>query len=173
MFLNPADAIWRLGSVVSQIQALAFVGPPISGHRQPPQEDPFVDRSHSLYRIARGLVRLRRSCRVLARGSLRVHIIEDAPGGLFVFSRFDNLTEAVIAVNPTRHERRLNRISLDSQVHLPENGLHKYRSVILEEESSAREYHVQYSEVSGPQLAIDNDLPAMSFAIFMPVKRLL
>jgi glycosidase len=96
MFLS---GMFRLGSSVPKIDALAYIGPPQSTPSPSWQEDPFLDRSHPLYQTARRFLRLRRSCHALRYGDIAWRWVSEQPGGLFAFSRLDHDKEALVAFN--------------------------------------------------------------------------
>lgn len=96
MFLS---GMFRLGSSVPKIDALAYIGPPQQTPSPRWQEDPFLDRSHSLYQTTRRFLRLRRSCHALRYGDIAWRWVSEQPGGLLAFSRLDHDKEALVVGN--------------------------------------------------------------------------
>jgi glycosidase len=96
MFLS---GMFRLGSSVPKIDALASIGPPQQTPSPRWQDDPFLDRSHSLYQTTRRFLRLRRSCHALRYGDIAWRWVSEQPGGLLAFSRLDHDKEALVVGN--------------------------------------------------------------------------
>ena len=96
-----SSGVWRLGSAVSSINGLQYVGfstPALSPHWT---EDPMLDRTHFLYKLARKLSALRRSCPPLASGQMAWRDASDSNGGVLAYSRVQtNVAEMIIIVNP-------------------------------------------------------------------------
>jgi len=97
MFQN---GMLRLGSSVPSIDALAYIGRPTNKYEKSWEKDPYLDRSHDLYKTVRKMLRLRASCNPLKFGSLAWRLSSDKNGGLFAFSRLDYGQEVLVVVNP-------------------------------------------------------------------------
>jgi glycosidase len=104
---------WRLRSVVPAIDALARIGFDGAGAPASWQSDPYLDRSHNLYRYVRRLLALRRSCRALRQGEVYFRAAHGASGGLLASSRIAGSDELLVVVNTGSKNLTVDALHLD------------------------------------------------------------
>ena len=94
------SGVWRLQSSVKSINKLSYVG--FTTPRVSPiwTNDPFLDRTHNLYQLARKLSALRKSCMPLAFGNMVWKDASNSNGGVLAYSRVSDIAEMLIIVNP-------------------------------------------------------------------------
>jgi len=111
MFMNGA---FRLGSTIASVNRLAYIGK--VSKKSPPswQNDPYLDRSHGLYKLARKMLHLRKSCNALSYGHTKFRWSEENSNGLMAFSRIDNGNEALIIVNTSPAERVIPDLNVNN-----------------------------------------------------------
>ncbi len=104
MFQN---GMLRLGSSVPSIDGLAYIGRPTNKFEKSWEKDPYLDRSHDLYKTTRKMLRLRSSCNPLKYGSMAWRLSSEKNGEMFAFSRLDYGQEALVVVNPGKDTARV------------------------------------------------------------------
>jgi len=124
MFLSSP---WRLGSAISYIDSLAYIGtwtPAVSGNWQ---TDPFLNRDHTLYKTARALTHVRQSCRPLREGTTVWRMAETSAGGLLAFSRLVTGAEILVIVNTDSgfNSRAMSALGLDNGVNQAEGQIYR------------------------------------------------
>jgi len=99
MFLG---AGWRLSSAIASIDAMSFIGPTSPPPAQPYiwQSDAFLNRSHTIYTVAKALAHVRRSCSALVHGNTYYRSASTSQAGM-AFSRIYQTSEIVVLVNPS------------------------------------------------------------------------
>lgn len=104
----------RLGSTVPEIDALAYIGPPMS-HGRGDNSDPYLDREHALYQATRRFLNIRRSCNALKFGETKFRWVEQSnPEGILAFTRNDGANEALVVINTSWSERTLFDMQVDT-----------------------------------------------------------
>jgi hypothetical protein len=112
-----ATGSWRLSSTVDAISQLAGIGKGLNVTVADWKSDPFLRRDTMVYRAARGAVSVRRSCGPLRWGKIAYRRVDDAVGGLFSFSRFDDVMEVLVVVNPIfSSNKAINKIQIESSL---------------------------------------------------------
>jgi len=109
-----ASGIYRLGSAVKKIDDLAMIGPSDRAGTASSAADPFVDRSHEVYKSARRMLYLRRSCAALSYGNVVWRWATDDAAGVFAFSRVDGQNEALVVVNTANSPQAIPTLAVAS-----------------------------------------------------------
>jgi len=160
---------WRLQSVIPEVSAQAHVGlpPSPSPAQRPWQDDPMIPRNHAVYRTARGLAALRRSCRVFSQGHITFHRSSWTSGSYMAYSRAlpQSRTlaidvEALVVVNPGG-EGEVILYELPLNIRLPIGATLNFRNVMNTQEVAS----VLLGSVV--QFAGGLRLPPRGFAIYM------
>lgn len=115
---------WRLGSMVPQIDNLAYIGRNSQKLPKSWKVDPYLNRNHELYRFSRQLIDIRKSCSSLTAGNIYFRRADSDSGGVIVFSRILNNDEAIIAINTGSHPKMLERIIIDKRLNSHQVGRH-------------------------------------------------
>eukprot|EP00727_Mastigamoeba_balamuthi_P010949 m51a1_g6477 putative alpha amylase (1467) ;mRNA; r:97656-103300 len=107
---------WRLGSTVASIDKLAYVGK--SQHTPSPawQQDPFLDRSHMVYKAARKINAIRQSCNALKTGWTAFRWGDFGNTGIVAFSRIAGSMEIVVVINTASWTMQIPRLQIDSGI---------------------------------------------------------
>ncbi len=99
--------MYRLGSTIGSINNLAYIGK-IKPTKSPEwAQDPMLNRDHDVYKMARKMNNIRRSCKALKYGSTKFRWVENGTNGIFAFSRIDGGNEALVIVNTSWQKRGL------------------------------------------------------------------
>lgn len=109
MFMNGP---YRLGSTVNEIDNLAYIGKmskkgPVTWTR-----DPYLNRNHMVFKLARKMLHVRKSCNALSYGFTKFRWVDNHNDGLLAFSRIDNGNEVLVVMNTGPHELRLMEIEI-------------------------------------------------------------
>eukprot|EP00727_Mastigamoeba_balamuthi_P000439 m51a1_g10392 putative sulfonate abc transporter atp-binding protein (688) ;mRNA; r:57895-60362 len=119
---------WRLGSTVGTIDNLAYVGK--ADHSLSPdwQQDPYLDRSHMVYKAARRVNAIRQSCNALKYGGITWRWGDMNNAGILAFSRISGPMEVVVVVNTASNTMQIPRLQIDSGINtVPGN---KYKNML-------------------------------------------
>lgn len=122
-----SSGVWRLGSVVPSINALAGIGrASVNPGAGMGVDDPYLDTRHALFQHAAKLIAIRRSCKPLREGGgyfRAVHRAEgNAGGGFYAFSRISGGDEALVLVNASKDAKALDKLTIDKSLHADEVG---------------------------------------------------
>jgi len=163
MFLSSP---WRLGSAVSSIDSLSYIGTWRGAVSSSWHSDPFLDRGHDLYKTARALAHVRQSCRPLREGTTAWRMAESSNGGLMAFSRLVVGAEILVIVNTDSgfNSRTMTALGLDNGV----NGAagQVYRNLFDMDQSGVTGYSAtgeMLLNFAGGSFSLSSD----SFAIFV------
>lgn len=108
---------WRLGSTVREVSSLAHIGKARESRPADPLADPYVNRSHDVFKTARRLLNLRRSCAPLSFGTTAFRWGEQGNEGIFAFSRLDRGREMLVVVNTAPIDRAIpGKIEVDGGI---------------------------------------------------------
>lgn len=107
---------WRLGSTVAAINNMAYIGPTQASASPAWDEDPFLNRDHSVYQTARRFNYIRRSCDALRMGSIYPRLADNKSTGLLAFSRIHNDKEILVVVNNSADNLVIPDIIVDSNI---------------------------------------------------------
>lgn len=113
-----AEGPWRLGSAVSEIDALNYIGVWTPKQTNPNwQQDPYLKRDHALYQTVRRLIAVRKSCGPLNHGQLVWRNAEPQVNGFLVFSRLiAGEAEMVVIINPASTGVSIPPIPIDPSI---------------------------------------------------------
>eukprot|EP00727_Mastigamoeba_balamuthi_P004824 m51a1_g1434 putative sulfonate abc transporter atp-binding protein (673) ;mRNA; r:91893-94305 len=122
MFLGSG---WRLGSTIASIDKLAYVGRAV--HTQSPfwQQDPYLDRSHMVYKEARRMNAIRQSCSALKYGTTAWRWGDRSNAGVLAFSRISGPVEIVVVVNTAPNAVAIPRLQIDSVINTAAGNRYK------------------------------------------------
>ncbi len=107
---------WRLGSTVPAINDMAYIGPTQASASPNWEDDPFLNRDHSVYQTARRFNYIRRSCDALRMGTIFPRLAENKSTGLLAFSRMHNNKEILVVVNNAADALEIPNIIVDSNI---------------------------------------------------------
>lgn len=105
---------YRLGSTVPEIDRLAYIGKVSSKSKIAWTNDPFLNRNQPVYKLARKMIHIRKSCPALSFGTTQFRWVDDHANGLLAFSRVDGSNEALVVINTGNHEFSLPDIGVGS-----------------------------------------------------------
>ena len=111
-----ASGAFRLGSTVPSIDSLAYIGPTTASAWPDWHTDPYLDRSSDVYKTARKLDFIRRSCDPLRYGAIYFRWGDQASTGLMAFSRIDSGREMVVVVNNAPYPLAIPGLTIDSGI---------------------------------------------------------
>eukprot|EP00727_Mastigamoeba_balamuthi_P000446 m51a1_g10399 putative alpha catalytic domain protein (1223) ;mRNA; f:69598-78383 len=105
---------WRLGSTIAAIDKLAYVGK--AEHALSPdwEKDPYLDRTHAVYKAARRINAIRQSCVALKSGSTASRWGDMNNAGILAFSRISGPMEIVVVVNTASSAAAIPKMQIDS-----------------------------------------------------------
>jgi glycosidase len=145
-------APFRLGSTVSSIDALAYIG---KASRKAPvawTEDPYLRRDHDVYQTARRFNWMRKSCAPLRFGSTTFRWGEWGNQGLFAFSRIDGEKEMVVVVNDAPYPIAIPRMRIDSGINPSSNVQYKNLLNGFQTAFTAKEGRDSYLDFNGLEI---------------------
>lgn len=87
--------MFKLGSTVSDINKLAYIGKPQDRIPLNWRNDLYLNRNHDVYKTARRMLHIRKSCNALSYGSTQFRY----NNGILAFSRIDKGNEALVIHN--------------------------------------------------------------------------
>eukprot|EP00727_Mastigamoeba_balamuthi_P014847 m51a1_g9989 putative alpha amylase (686) ;mRNA; r:36269-38587 len=119
---------WRLGSTVSSIDSLAYVGKATHTLSATWDQDPFLDRSHMVYQTARRFNALRQSCNALKYGWMTPRWGDLSNSGIVAFSRINGPVEIVVVANTGSTTMQIPRLQIDSGINTTPGN--KYKNML-------------------------------------------
>ena len=134
MFIN---GVFRLGSVVPEINALAGIGRKSiaadAGTAGGTSSDPYLNTGHSMFQHAAKLIDIRKTCKPLTEGGIYFRAVDktagDKGGGFFAFSRVAGGDEVLILINSSNAGRSVSKLIIDKNLHNDQLG-HKFINLI-------------------------------------------
>ena len=114
MFMGP----WRLGSAVSTIDALSYVGW-VGGYTKVDwKSDPFLKTDHDMYKEMKSITWLRKSCSTLREGAQynRYGGLTTNNWGILAYSRIYNGDEVVVILNDSDDTVQQPNIMIDANL---------------------------------------------------------
>jgi glycosidase len=158
-----ASGVFRLGSVVPEINQLAGIG---KASVKNFENDVYANTNHSLFQHAAKLIDIRKSCNPLRKGNIYYRAVDSASGnqggGFLAYSRILNGEEVLVLVNSSNNSRPITKLFLDKNLHAQKLG-HKWVDLV-----SGNKYGVVSD--GGGALEFENNysLAASSVAVFYP-----
>lgn len=121
---------YKLGSAVSEIQELAFIGNSQNSSVDFAWDnDPMLKRDHYLYQMTKKLLRIRKSCAALTSGATYFRESGGNIDDLIVFSRVNQISEAVVVINPKGTPIYYQKVLVDAALNANSNGV-KYINLL-------------------------------------------
>lgn len=116
------SGMWRLGSTVTEINNLAYVGKSTPSVWADWKTDPFLSRTNDVYKTARKFNYLRQSSNALRYGWTFFRWGESNTSGLLAFSRIDNGQEVLVVVNNSNGPIAIPNLRVDNGIN-PTSGI--------------------------------------------------
>ena len=118
MFMGP----WRLGSAVSEIDSLSYVGFIGGWQKADWRSDPFLQTNHDMYKEIKSINWLRKSCSSLREGAqyFRYGGLTTNKWGVFAYSRIYNGDEIVVIINDSDDNVSQPNILVDRSINSPD-----------------------------------------------------
>lgn len=108
---------FRLGSTIAEINNMAYIGKTDNQPSQHWTQDPYLNRNHSLYKLTRKMLHIRKSCHALSYGITKMRWGSEFNGGLLAFSRLDGNNEALVVINTSEVSFPLPEIGIENFSH--------------------------------------------------------
>ncbi len=154
------SGMFRLGSSLPQINALAHIGTIAAAGDLGGGVDPYLNRDHAVYKTARRFLKLRKSCQPLRVGDITWRWSTGDNAGFMAFTRVDPLHrsyEALVLINTTEQDLPIPDLAVEN------------RQATFANLENPHDLAVPKNNAAGELSFASRRIPANSVMVYVPV----